>query len=88
MWDSGDWVEILWDGGITSAVYADHRDGGRVLVDIPDEGHTLMTKSEFGRCVFRGGMQSSKTEPLQATLDRMIDDRTVDDTTDTSAAHA
>lgn len=80
--DSGDRIEVLWSGGVTPGIYADHRDGGRVIVDVPDQGPTLMIGSEFGRPrAIRGGMPAPWGTPLDLEWVRLHEAGEVDDTT-------
>ena len=81
--DSCDRIEILWQGGVTTAIYADHREGGRVIVDVPELGPTLMQRSEFGPCKFRGGMGEVWGTPLDLEWERLHALGEVDDTTET-----
>lgn len=81
--DSCDRIEILWQGGVTRGIYADHRSGGRVIVDVPDQGPTLMRAAEFGRpCSIRGGMGETLGTPLDLEWDRLHAAGKVDDTTE------
>lgn len=79
--DSGDRIEILWEGGVTKGIYADHRDGGRVIVDHPDEGPVLMTRAEFGHSKIRGGMGEPWGTDLDLFYDSLYGQGAVDDTT-------
>lgn len=72
---------ILWDGGVTPCVYADNRHGGRVIVDLPDEGVQLMNRSEFGKHALRGGEGAPWGTPLEQEYDRLLKLGLVDDTT-------
>jgi len=82
MMDSCDRVEILWAGGVTKGIYADHRDGGRVIVDVPVDGPTLMRISEFGTPhAVRGGGGETYPTPLDLEWERLHDAGEVDDTT-------
>lgn len=80
--DSCDRIEILWSGGVTSGIYADHRGGGRVIVEVPEQGPTLMCTSEFGspRAV-RGGMGVDYGTSLDLEWERLLEGGEVDDTT-------
>jgi hypothetical protein len=81
--DSCDRIEILWRGGVTSGIYADNRNGGRVIVDVPEQGPALMLTSEFGtpRSV-RGGMGETWGTPLDLEWERLYEAGEVDDTTE------
>lgn len=82
--DSADRIEILWQGGVTRGIYADHREGGRVIVDVPDQGPTLMLASEFGNPhSLRGGMGETWGTPLDREWERLHAAGEVDDTTAT-----
>lgn len=86
--DSCDRIEILWTGGVTAGIYADHRLGGRVIVDVPDQGPTLMTRSEFGASVaIRGGMGMDWGTPLDLEWTRLHKAGEVDDTTREAATN-
>lgn len=80
--DSCDRIEILWSGGVTTGIYADDRNGGRVIVDVPGEGPTLMEKSEFGRCKLRGGSGVDWGTPLDEAWEYLHARGAVDDTTE------
>lgn len=82
--DSGDRICVLWKGGVTPGIYADHRDGGRVIVD--DEGPVLMKLSEFGRHALRPGEGADWGGPLDRAYERLLADSLVDDTTEPSNA--
>jgi len=79
--DSGDRLSILWQGGITECIYADDRKGGRVIVALPDQGPTLMERSEFGRHTLKPGMGEAWGTPLDQEYDRLLAAGLVDDTT-------
>jgi hypothetical protein len=79
--DSGDRIEILWQGGVTSGIYADHRTGGRVIVDVPGDGPTLMRRAEFGRCKIRGGIGQPWGTSLDQHYESLLAEGEVDDTT-------
>lgn len=83
--DSCDRIQILWQGGVTSGIYADDRDGGRVIVLVPPAGPTLMRVSEFGKPrAVRGGMPESYGTPLDLEWERLHEAGKVDDTTEPS----
>ncbi len=86
--DSGDRIEILWDGGITAGIYADHRNGGRVIVTGADGKPVLMNASEFGKRSVRGGVGEMWGTPLDVYYDELLAAKLVDDTTDPIVASA
>lgn len=85
--DSCDRIEILWSGGVTSGIYADDREGGRVIVDVPDTGPVLMRVAEFGspRAV-RGGTPQEWGSPLDEAWEYLHARGAVDDTTEVATS--
>jgi len=79
-WDSGDRLTLLWDGGVTECIYADHREGGRIIMDILT-GPQLMARSEFGKHALRPGEGAAWGTPLDQEYDRLLVLGEVDDTT-------
>ena len=78
-WNSGDRLTLLWNGGLTNCIYADHRHGGRIIVDTL-EGPQLMNQTELGVHSLRAGEGAPWGTPLDKEYDRLLGLGLVDDT--------
>jgi hypothetical protein len=87
MADSGDRLTLLWEGGVTECIYADDRNGGRIIEDILT-GPQLMNRSEFGKHALRPGEGRIWGGPLDDEYDRLLAAGLVDDTTNPEDPHA